>query len=109
MIKRNINDFWRGWFIGDFEPSLLKTKDFEVAVLTHTKGEHWPAHYHAVATEYNLLLSGRMIICGQTIEAGDIFVLEPNEVADPEFLEDCKVVCIKTPSVKGDKYEVLSK
>lgn len=109
MIKRNINEFWRGWFIGNFEPSILKTNQFEVAIITHTKGEQWPAHYHAIATEYNYLISGKMRICGEIIEPGDVFVLEPNEVADPEFLENCKVVCVKTPSIKGDKYEVLSK
>jgi quercetin dioxygenase-like cupin family protein len=107
MIKRSINEFWRGWFIGNFEPSVLKTSEFEVGVLTHLKGEVWPKHYHAVATEYNVLLSGKMRICGEVIESGDVFVLEPNEIADPEFLEDCKVLCVKTPSVKGDKYEVL--
>ena len=42
---------WRGWFIGDFEPSVLKTKDFEVGVLVHPKGEKWPAHFHPVCTE----------------------------------------------------------
>lgn len=109
MIKRNIKEFWRGWFIGNFEPSLLKTDQFEVALINHVKDEKWPAHYHAVATEYNLLIQGRMKIRGEIIEPGDLFVLEPNEVADPEFLEDCKVLCVKTPSIKGDKYEVLSK
>lgn len=107
MIKRNIKEFWRGWFIGNFEPSILKTDQFEVALLHHAKGELWPQHYHAIATEYNLLVSGKMKICGETIEAGDIFVLQPNEIADPEFLEDCQVLCVKQPSVKGDKYEVF--
>ena len=108
MIKRRIEEFHRGWFIGNFEPSVLKTDQFEVALITHIKGEQWPKHYHAVATEYNLLVSGSMRICGQQIQPGDVFVLEPNEVADPEFLEDCKVVCVKVPSIKGDKYEVFS-
>ena len=39
--------------------------------------------------------------------AGDVFVIEPGEVAEPEFLEDCQLVCVKTPSLPGDKYEVL--
>ena len=38
---------------------------------------------------------------------GTIFVLEPNEVADPIFHEDCQVLCVKVPSIKGDKYEVF--
>jgi quercetin dioxygenase-like cupin family protein len=107
MKKHNLSEFWRGWFIGNFEPALLKTDQFEVGMLTHTKGEVWPKHYHAKHTEYNLLVKGQMIICGQTINAGEIFVLEPNEIADPEFLEDCLVLCIKQPSIPGDKHEVL--
>ena len=50
MIVGKLSDTYRGWVIGDFEPSLLKTKDFEVGILTHLKGEQWPAHYHKKGT-----------------------------------------------------------
>ena len=97
---------YRGWFIGDFEPSVLKTKNFEVGVLTHKKNEYWAPHFHKKATEYNLLLEGSMDVGGKRIEVGDIFIFEKEEVAAPHFLEDCKVLVVKTPSVVGDKYEV---
>jgi hypothetical protein len=106
MLKEKLNNMTRGWFIGDFEPSLLKTKDFEVGILTHKKGEEWPKHYHKIATEYTVLISGSMTICGELIEPGTIFILEPNEIADPVFHEDCTVVVVKTPSVVGDKYVI---
>lgn len=106
MLKEKLSNMTRGWFIGDFEPSVLKTKDFEVGVLTHKKGEEWPKHYHKIATEYTVLLSGSMTICGELIGAGTIFVLDPGEVADPVFHEDCTVIVVKTPSVIGDKYVV---
>ena len=95
----------RGWFVGDFEPSVFRTKEFEVALLLHEKGEAWPVHYHKIATEINYLVSGKMILQGRELNAGDIFVIEPYEIADPQFLEDCQVICVKTPSVPGDKYE----
>ena len=107
MKKCNLSEFWRGWFIGNFEPSVLKTDQFEVGVLTHAKDEVWPKHYHAQHTEYNLLLKGKMLICGEIINEGEFFIMFPNEVADPVFLEDCTVLCIKTPSVPGDKHEVV--
>lgn len=107
MKKAKIKDMHRGWFIGHFEPSVLKTNDFEVGLLTHKKDEVWPKHYHAISTEYNLLVSGKMICNGESIETGDIFILEPKEVVDPKFLEDCIILCVKVPSVKGDKYEVF--
>ena len=106
MLKEKLSNMIRGWFIGDFEPSVFKTKDFEVGVLTHKKGEEWPKHYHKIATEYTVLLSGSMTICGELIEAGTIFILEPGAVADPVFHEDCTVIVVKTPSVIGDKYVV---
>ena len=107
MIKHNLSEFWRGWFIGNFDPAILKTDQFEVGLLTHTKGEKWPKHYHALHTEYNLLVKGKMNICGETINEGEIFILNPMEVADPEFLEDCLVLCIKQPRAPGDKQEVF--
>lgn len=93
-----------GWFIGDFEPSVLRTREFEVGVKSHPKQSKWDVHYHKQATEITLLVSGKMKIADQVIESGQVFVLEPYEVADPVFLEDCLVVVVKTPSVVQDKY-----
>lgn len=105
MKVSRIEDMTGGWFIGDFEPSLLKTHHFEVGYKLHEKGEKWPAHYHTGA-EYNFLMSGKMRICGEIITAGDLFVIDPHEVAAPEFLEDCHVVVVKVPSKPGDKFIV---
>lgn len=107
MIVDRIDNFTRGWFVGDFEPSIHRTSAFEVGVLNHKKGEKWSAHFHKKAREINLLLEGKMLMHGFELTAGQVFILEPWEVADPIFLEDCKVLVIKTPSVKGDKYEVV--
>jgi len=104
MHISKLSDTFRGWFIGDFEPSVLRTKDFEVGVLKHPKGEKWPAHYHVKATEYNVLISGAMTLNGIDLHAGDVFVIEPREVADPTFHEDCTIVCVKVPSDTTDKY-----
>lgn len=94
---------YRGWYVGDFEPTAYRTKDFEVSVMQHKKDEVWEAHYHERSDEINYLLEGRMTINGELLEAPVIFVIEKNEVADPRFLTDCKLVVIKTPSAPGDK------
>jgi len=94
----------RGWFIGNFEPSVLKTSNFEVGYLQHKKGERWDFHYHKIATEYNYLIRGEMRINGKIIKPGDIFIFRPDYMTDPEFLQDCELICVKTPSVPGDKY-----
>jgi len=106
MKLYKLSDMHRGWLIGNFEPSILKTEGFEVGVLHHPKGEVWPEHYHKVATEYNILLSGSMNVCDTELKSGDIFVIEPMEVASPTFHEDCTILCIKIPSSPSDKYIV---
>ena len=98
---------WKGgWFIGDFQPAAYHTKDFEVCHKIHPKGEEWPEHYHKVATEINMLIKGRMTIDDHIFEAGDVFVIEPDETVDPTFLEDCELIVVKTPSLTYDKYEI---
>ncbi len=106
MKQERIENMKAGWFVGDFVPSVYKTKDFEVCYKVHPKGEQWPAHYHKKSTEINYLIRGKMTIQGKVLQSGDIFVFEPYEVADPEFLEDCELIVVKVPSSIDDKYEV---
>tara|TARA_R110000824_G_C15229444_1_gene678374 strand:+ start:8208 stop:8531 length:324 start_codon:yes stop_codon:yes gene_type:complete len=103
MKVLNFEEMKGGWFVGDFEPTAYKTKDFEVCYKFHSKGEVWDKHYHKKCTEINLLIKGVMKMRGQILKSGQIFILEPFEVADPEFIEDCYVLCVKTSSEKGDK------
>lgn len=97
-----------GWFIGNFLPAVLHTSMFEVCYKRHTKGEVWPVHYHKIATEYTILVHGKLIMNGKLIEPNTIIIMNPYEIAEPEFLEDCEVLIVKVPSVPGDKYEVNS-
>jgi hypothetical protein len=106
MNITKIKDYVRGWFIGNFEPSILKTSDFEVGLLTHKKDEYWAPHFHKDSVEYNVLISGKMIVRGKELNSGDVFVFEKEEVADPVFLEDCTLVVVKVPSIPSDKFEV---
>ena len=103
-----LNNMKQGWYVGNFEPSAFKTKLFEACYRIHPKGEVWDTHYHAHATEINLLIKGKMMIQNKILESGDVFILNPYEIADPQFLEDCEVVCIKTPCVIGDKIAMNS-
>jgi hypothetical protein len=106
MKINKIEEMVGGWFIGDFEPSVLKTKDFEVCYKFHHAGEIWDNHYHKVATEINYLIRGKMNLSGIELNQGDIFTIYPDEVAIPEFLTDCELIVVKTPSIKEDKYIV---
>ena len=93
-----------GWFIGNFKPTAFKTKSFEVSYKIHKKNEKWDYHYHKKATEINLVIKGKMKIRNKIIKKNQIFILKPKEIADPTFYQDTHIICVKVPSVIGDKY-----
>jgi quercetin dioxygenase-like cupin family protein len=104
MKKFQFNDMKGGWFIGNFEPTAFKTSEFEVAVISHKQGEMWDKHYHKKSKEITLVLKGKIKLDDEILSKGDIFLIEPDETVDPEFLEDTEVIVIKTPSITNDKY-----
>lgn len=103
MKVTRIEDYVGGWYIGNFEPSAYKTNSVEVSYKIHKKNEQWDWHYHEHLDEINFLVRGKMTIQGKTLVSGDVFVLEKLEIANPEFLEDCEIVCIKSPNITNDK------
>lgn len=107
MKVNNLQNMIKGWFIGNFEPSLLKTNDCEVAVKEYKKGDYEGKHYHKIATEFTVIISGRVKMNGIEYKEGDIIVMEPNEATDFECLEDgTKNVVVKIPGANNDKYIV---
>lgn len=105
MKKARLEDMIKGWFVGDFEPTLIKTRDVEVAVKEYSKGEREGCHYHKVATEITVISSGRVRMNGMEYGKGDIVVIEPRESTDFEALEDSIMTVVKYPGEKNDKYE----
>ena len=106
MKIAHLSEMKRGWFIGNFEPSLLKTDDCEVAVKYYRRGDCEEAHLHRIATEYTCIISGRVRMNGSEYGAGDIIVMEPGEATDFECLEDAVNVVVKIPGASHDKYPV---
>jgi mannose-6-phosphate isomerase-like protein (cupin superfamily) len=93
----------RGWIIGDFTPSILKTSQFEIGYLSRKKGHDY-AHVHNEADEYNILIKGAMKLNNEILSEGDIFIIKKGMLAKPFFLEDSNIICIKCPSKPSDKY-----
>jgi mannose-6-phosphate isomerase-like protein (cupin superfamily) len=104
MKIAKLSEMTNGWFIGDFEPSLFKTKDFEVAVQHFDAGEHVEWHVHKVATEYTVIVSGKAVVNGRSVAEGDIIVFPPGEGADFRPITEVVTAVVKMPCVKGDKY-----
>lgn len=105
MKIAKLDDMIKGWFIGNFEPSLCKTNDVEVAVKKYNKGDYEDKHYHKIATEYTLIISGRVRMNNKEYKEGDIIIMEPYETTDFECLEDNTInVVVKLPGANNDKY-----
>ena len=100
----NLQQFTKGWLVGDFEPTLFKTKDIEVGVKYYKAGDKEENHYHKVATEYSIILYGSVRMLDQIFKQGQIVTVLPDVENKFECLEDACIVVIKTPSVIGDKY-----
>ena len=104
MKKADLKDFIKGWFVGNFNPSLIKTNDVEVAVKRYVAGDHEGSHYHKIATEITVIVSGTVEMNGVTYQADDIIVIEPNDKTDFKCLTDVVTVVIKYPGANNDKY-----
>jgi len=101
-----LQDMFKGWFVGDFSPTALKTEAFEVAVKHYRAGEKEESHFHKLATELTVVVSGEVSIGGERFGAGDIVVVHPGEAQGFEAITDTALTIVKVPSVKGDKYTV---
>ena len=106
MRVEQLKNMKAGWFIGNFEPSLFKTNDSEVAVKTYKKGDKESKHYHKIATEYTVIIKGKVRMFDHIYEEGDIVVVEPGDATDFEALEDAMNVVVKMPGANNDKYLV---
>jgi len=104
MEKSELKNMIGGWFVGDFEPSVIHTKDFEVAVKEYKKGDYEEYHHHKIADEWTVIARGRVQMNGNIFNSGDIIHIKKNRGTDFKALTDCLTVVVKIPSVSGDKY-----
>ena len=100
----NINNFERGWIVGDFEPSLFKTKSNDIGILRVNKGDKSDGHFHKKHIEYNIIINGKVKIQDSILIENDIFIYEPLDKSYVEFLEDTTLLVIKNPSTNNDKF-----
>lgn len=104
MRTAKLEDMVRGWFVGNFEPSVQKTDQFEVAIQRYVAGDKESLHHHKVATEITVILNGRVVMFGNEYSDGDIITIAPGESTSFEALTDVTTVVVKFPCVPGDKY-----
>ena len=101
MKKGSLKDMFKGWFIGDFEPTLFNTNQFEVAIKRYNEGDYESNHVHKIATEFTVIVEGEVEMNGVKYIKDDII----NEYTDFRCLTDVVTTVVKVPCVKDDKYE----
>jgi mannose-6-phosphate isomerase-like protein (cupin superfamily) len=106
MKIHKLKDMFRGWVVGNFTPSCYKTDEVEVAVKEYKTGDKEPLHYHKIATEITVIVSGMVLMNGTLYNAGDIITIAPGESTNFEALSDAVTTVIKLPCVPNDKYIV---
>ncbi|ALM08448.1 hypothetical protein SB49_11965 [Sediminicola sp. YIK13] len=104
MTKRNLNSMVKGWFVGNFEPTVYQTSEVEVGVKEYKQGDYEETHYHKIATEITTIISGKVLMNNIEYNKGDIIVIQPNESTDFKVLEDTVTTVVKIPGVNNDKY-----
>ena len=106
MKTARLRDMTKGWFVGNFEPTLHKTDEVEVAVKSYKAGAYEDAHYHKIATEISVVTSGTVEMNGVRYGEGDIIIMEPGEVTDFLAVTDAVNTVVKIPGARDDKYNV---
>ena len=104
MKKFSLEEMIGGWLVGNFNPSLLKQSDFEVAIKRYAKGESEEKHMHKIATEITVIVEGRVIMNDNEYSKNDIIFIPPGDATNFIVLEDTITVVVKTPSIQNDKY-----
>lgn len=105
MRKARLDDMIKGWFVGDFNPTLLKTDAVEAAVKHYVAGDHDEWHYHKIATEVTVIVAGEVEMNGVRYKTGDIIVIEPGEGTDFRALATPTTTAVlKIPGARNDKY-----
>ncbi len=104
MKVRKLSEMTKGWFIGNFTPTVYKTNDCEVAVKTYKRGDKEGKHFHKIATELTVIVSGTVRMFDSEFSEGDIVICEPGDATDFEALTDAVNVVVKIPGCNDDKY-----
>jgi len=100
----NLNEYTKGWIVGDFSPAILKSKDIEVGIKKYVAGDKEPKHVHKFVDEYTIVISGKIKMNDVEYSNNDIVLIEKTNYNTFECLEDATLVILKTPSIPTDKY-----
>lgn len=99
----NLNEYTKGWLVGNFSPALFQSNDVEVGVKKYKSGDKEARHVHNFIDEYTIILTGIVKMNGKTYFENDIIYIPKTVSTDFECLEDSITLVVKTPSIPSDK------
>lgn len=102
----NIKDYIKGWLVGDFDESIIRSKDIEVGVKYYKEGDSEQRHVHKLITEYTIVVDGIIEMNNKLYYKGDIVKIDPNISTNFISIKDSITLVIKTPSIPTDKHLV---
>ena len=101
----NLATMVKGWFVGHFQPTVIDTKEVEVAVKRYKKDDYEASHHHKIATEITVIVSGKGGMNGVEYGPKSIIEISPGETTDFRWLTHDVVTCVvKYPGASNDKY-----
>lgn len=103
MKEYQLKNFTNGWFVGNFEPTIFATNDFEVSVKFFEAGDREPLHKQILATELTAVISGIVQMNSKEFSVGTIIEFKPGEACEFFSVTDATLVCVKFPSIPNDK------
>ena len=100
----SLQDMIKGWFVGNFEPSVFRTNDVEVGIKYYQSGDYEKSHHHKIATEITVIQKGVVEMNGVQYADGSIIKLEPFVSTDFRAITDVTTIVVKIPGANDDKY-----
>ena len=94
----------KGWFIGNFNPTLFSTNDVEVGIKKYVAGDQEGVHHHKISIEFTVILNGTVEMSGKIYKDGDIIKINPGVSTDFKAITDVTTVVVKIPGAINDKY-----
>jgi quercetin dioxygenase-like cupin family protein len=104
MQVAKLSQMTKGWFIGNFSPTLYATDAVEVAIKEYPTGFREDWHFHKIATEFTVIVEGSVEMNGCRYAKGDIIIIPPGEGTDFHCLAPTTTAVVKVPCVQDDKF-----
>lgn len=98
-----LDRFSGGWFVGDFDPSIFRSKEIEVGFKHFEPGDVEPEHFQRKSIELTFVVRGECRIGDQSLIAGDIAEIPPLVSASFEAVSSVDLIVVKIPSAPQDK------